>query len=241
MNRLVNYRNYITVATIGLVSLGSLSGCADMSETQKGIGIGAGVGAATGAIIGGVSGGNRQGRATTGAVVGGVLGAGAGYVWSQRMQQQKQAMEQATQGTGVAVTQTPDNQLKLEIPSDISFATGRSDIQSNFTPILDRFANSLRDHAATTVNIVGHTDSTGSDTINNPLSVNRASSTRDYLASRGVSMNRIGINGLGSRQPVAENSNELGRAKNRRVEIFVAEPTPAAPPPRSAPVSSKPY
>lgn len=207
-----------------------LSGCANMSETQKGTATGAGIGAAAGAVIGGVSGGNRTARAGTGAAVGAAIGAGAGYLWSQRMQEQKQAMEQATKGTGVAVTQTPDNQLKLEIPSDISFDTGRYDVRPNFAPILDRFAASLRDHAATTVSIVGHTDSTGSDAINNPLSVNRASSTRDYLASRGVTPNRIGVNGQGSRQPVADNASEMGRAKNRRVEIFVAEAAPAGKP-----------
>ena len=212
------------------VAVAGLSGCANMSETQKGTATGAGVGAAAGAVIGGVSGGNRTARAGTGAVVGAAIGAGVGYLWSQRMQEQKQAMEQATKGTGVAVTQTADNQLKLEIPSDISFDTGRYDIRPNFAPILDRFAASLRDHSATTVSIVGHTDSTGSDAINNPLSVNRAASTRDYLAACGVAANRIGVSGQGSRQPVADNASEMGRAKNRRVEIFVAEPAPATKP-----------
>lgn len=227
MNRSLTYTIAVAVAAVGLTGL---SGCANMNETQKGTATGAGVGAAAGAVIGGVSGGNRTARAGTGAVVGAAIGAGVGYLWSQRMQEQKQAMEQATKGTGVAVTQTADNQLKLEIPSDISFDTGRYDIRPNFAPILDRFAASLRDHAATTVNIVGHTDSTGSDAINNPLSVNRAASTRDYLAARGVAANRISVSGQGSRQPVADNSSEMGRAKNRRVEIFVAEPAPAAKP-----------
>jgi outer membrane protein OmpA-like peptidoglycan-associated protein len=228
MKQILVYMLAVTVAA------GGLSGCANMTETQRGTAIGAGVGAAAGAGIGAISGGNRSARAGTGAVIGGVLGAGAGYIWSQRMQQQKQAMEQATKGTGVAVTQTPDNQLKLEIPSDISFDTGRSDIRPNFAPILDRFANSLRDHATTTVSIVGHTDSTGNDAINNPLSVNRAASTRDYLAARGVSANRVSINGMGSHQPIADNGTEQGRARNRRVEIFVAEAAPV-PPPGSAP------
>lgn len=233
-------RTFIYALSIAVAS-STLAGCESMSETQKGTAAGAGIGAAAGAIIGGVSGGNRTGRATTGAVVGAAIGAGGGYLWSKRMQDQKQAMEQATKGTGVAVTQTPDNQLKLEIPSDISFDTGRSDIRPNFAPILDRFANSLRDHAATSVSIVGHTDSTGSDTINNPLSVNRAASTRDYLAARGVATNRIGISGQGSHQPVAENGSESGRAKNRRVEIYVAEAAPT-PPPGSAPApAGKPY
>ena len=233
-------RTFIYALSIAVAS-STLAGCETMSETQKGTAAGAGIGAAAGAIIGGVSGGNRTGRATTGAVVGAAIGAGGGYLWSKRMQDQKQAMEQATKGTGVAVTQTPDNQLKLEIPSDISFDTGRSDIRPNFAPILDRFASSLRDHAATTVSIVGHTDSTGSDAINNPLSVNRAASTRDYLAARGVATNRIGISGQGSRQPVAENGSESGRAKNRRVEIYVAEAAPV-PSAGSAPVpAGKPY
>jgi outer membrane protein OmpA-like peptidoglycan-associated protein len=228
MNRSIIYALSVAIAASGL------AGCESMSETGKGTAIGAGIGAATGAVIGGVSGGNRQGRATTGAVVGAAIGAGGGYLWSKRMQDQKQAMEQATRGTGVAVTQTPDNQLKLDIPSDISFATGRADIQPNFAPILDRFAGSLRDHTATTVSIVGHTDSTGSDAINNPLSVNRAASAREYLASRGVAANRININGMGARQPVADNNSEMGRGKNRRVEIFVAESAPV-PPAGSAP------
>lgn len=227
-------RAIISVLSVAIAASG-LAGCANMSETQKGTAIGAGVGAAAGAGIGAISGGNRSARAGTGAAIGGVLGAGAGYLWSQRMQQQKQAMEQATKGTGVAVTQTADNQLKLEIPSDISFATGRSDIQPNFAPILERFASSLRDHQATTVSIVGHTDSTGNDAVNNPLSVNRAASTRDYLAARGVSAGRININGMGSQQPVADNTSEAGRAKNRRVEIYVAEAAPPAPPAGSAP------
>jgi outer membrane protein OmpA-like peptidoglycan-associated protein len=197
MNRNPIYTLCAALAAGGLVTL---SGCAELTETQKGTATGAGIGAATGAVIGAVSGGNRGARAATGAVIGGAIGAGAGYVWSTRMQQQKQAMEQATKGTGVAVTQTPDNQLKLEIPSDISFDTGKSDIKPNLAPILDRFATSLKDHATPTVSIVGHTDSTGSDTINNPLSVNRAASTRDYLAARGVGMNRININGASARR-----------------------------------------
>jgi outer membrane protein OmpA-like peptidoglycan-associated protein len=73
------------------------------------------------------------------------------------------------------------------------------------------------------VRIVGHTDSTGSDAINNPLSVNRAQSARDYLVARGVNSGRISIDGRGSREPVADNGTESGRARNRRIDIFLAE------------------
>ena len=132
-------------------------------------------------------------------------------------------MEQATRGTGIAVSQTADNQLMLNIPSDISFAVGRSDIQPNFAPVLDQFAASLRNNPNTDVRIVGHTDSTGSDAVNNPLSMDRAASTRSYLAGRGVDSRRIMIEGMGERYPIASNDTNDGRARNRRVEIFVGE------------------
>ena len=214
------------IITFTLITMGSLglSGCADMSETQKGTGTGAALGAVAGALIGGMTAGGHTGRsAATGAAVGAALGAGGGYLWSQRMQEQKAAMEQATQGTGVSVSQTADNQLKLDIPSDVSFDTGRYDIKPNLRPVLDRFAVTLNQNPVTNVTIIGHTDSTGSDAINNPLSVNRASATRDYLVARGVGANRISIDGRGSREPIADNTTSAGRAMNRRVEIYVAE------------------
>jgi len=195
-----------------------------MSETQRGTATGAGVGAGLGAIIGATTGGGGGSRAATGAALGGIAGAVAGNIWSSKMEKQKQAMEQATQGTGVQVSQTADNRLKLDIPSDISFDTNRSDIRPNFRPILDKFAASLVDNPSTTVTIVGHTDNTGSDAINNPLSVDRAARTRDYLSTRGVAPARFTIDGRGSHEPVASNETSAGRAQNRRVEIYVAEP-----------------
>lgn len=200
------------------------TGCADMSGTQRGTATGAGVGAGLGAILGATTGDGGSGRAARGAVLGAAAGAIAGNIWSRRMEQQKQAMEQATRGTGVQVSQTQDNRLKLDIPSDISFDTGRADIKSNFRPILDRFASTLQENPNTTVNIIGHTDSTGGSAINQPLSVDRASRTRDYLAARGVNPARIRIEGRGEREPVASNDDPNGRARNRRVEIYVAEP-----------------
>ncbi|MDP1535113.1 MAG: OmpA family protein [Rubrivivax sp.] len=208
--------------SIMAIGLGGLAGCANMSETQKTTGTGAAIGAVAGGVIG-ASTGDRK-TAATGAAIGAAVGAGGGYMWSKHMEKQKAEMEQATQGTGVSVSQTADNQLKLDIPSDVSFDTNRYDIKSNLRPILDRFATTLNQNPVTTVTIIGHTDSTGTDAINNPLSVNRAAATRDYLVARGVSANRIAIDGRGSREPIADNNTYDGRAKNRRVEVFVAEP-----------------
>ena len=196
-------------ATVALAS-----GCANMTEAQRNTAIGAGVGALAGVAIG-----DSKGATAIGAGVG-ALG---GYIWTKQMADKKAAMEQATVGTGVAVTQTADNQLKLNIPSDISFDTGRSDIKPNLQPILDQFAQGLNNQPNTEIHITGHTDSTGSDSVNNPLSVSRAASARDYLASRGVDSRRIRIDGRGSYEPVGDNNTEAGRAKNRRIEIFLAE------------------
>lgn len=212
-----------TQIKISVIALAlAVSGCANMSETQKGTAKGAAIGAGAGAVVGAVAGGSKG--AAIGAGVGAVGGAIAGNVWSKRMEAQKAEMEQATAGTGVQVTQTEDNRLKLEIPSDISFDSGKADIKSNFRPILDKFATSLQENPTTQVTIIGHTDSSGTDAINNPLSVNRAASTRDYLTARGVQASRISIDGRGSREPIAANDMSANRAKNRRVEIFVAQP-----------------
>ena len=208
-----------------LFVVSQMAGCAHMDETQRTTATGAAVGAVAGALLGGVTaGGNKTKSAATGAAVGAALGAGGGYLWSQNMQKQRAEMEQATAGTGIGISQTTDNQLKVDIPADVSFDVGRYAIKPNMRPVLDRLASTLNQHPVTTVTIIGHTDSTGSDAVNDPLSVNRAASTRDYLVQRGVSAQRIAVDGRGSRQPVADNSTASGRAMNRRVEIFIAEP-----------------
>ncbi|ARO87349.1 OmpA family protein [Nitrosospira lacus] len=220
-------RNQLSV--ISMAAILTLSGCASSPATQstttRDTAIGAGIGASAGAIIGALAGGGKG--AAIGAAAGAGAGAIAGNVWSRRMEQQKQEMEQATSGTGVQVIKTADNRLKLDIPSDISFDTGRAEITSNFRPVLDSFATSLAKNPDSLVTVIGHTDSSGSDAVNNPLSFNRAASTRDYLISRGISSNRISIEGRGSREPVVANDTPANRAKNRRVEIFVAEPQAA--------------
>ena len=212
MNTFAFNRHHIILGFTTVAML--VSGCADMSDAQRSAAIGGGLGALAGAAIG-------DSRGST--AVGAGLGALGGYIWSTQMAQKKAAMEQATVGTGVAVTQTADNQLKLYIPSDISFDTGRADIQPNMQPILDQFAHGLSAQPNTEVRIIGHTDSTGSEAVNNPLSVNRAASARDYLVSRGVNSRLIQIDGRGEREPIADNNTDAGRAKNRRIEIFLAE------------------
>ena len=197
-----------------------MAGCANMSEREQGTAKGAGIGALVGAVLSSATGGN----AGTGAVIGGALGAVGGNVWSKRQEDRRAALEQATRGTGVEVSRTADDQLKLNIPNDVSFDINSAAIRPAMRNVLDPFANSSRGDTRSLIDIVGHTDSTGSDAINNPLSVNRAQSVRDYLESRGVLARNVQIAGRGSREPVADNATEAGRARNRRVEIFLREP-----------------
>ena len=218
----------IAVGTLGALLF---AGCANMDETGRDTATGAAIGGAAGAVLGAVISDNRGKGAAVGGAIGAAAGALGGNIWSKHMQDQKRAMEDATKGTAVAVTQTPNNELKLDIPSDISFDTGRADIKPEMRAVLDKFAQSLTQHPVTNVRIIGHTDSTGSDAINNPLSMERAASSRDYLTGRGVASSRIAVDGRGEHEPIADNSTAEGRAKNRRIEVFVAEPDTAQAPP----------
>jgi len=217
----MQHPTFTTTSTIALALSAALAtGCDTMGPRERGTAVGAGGGAAAGAVIGAVTGG----RAGTGAVIGGAIGAIAGNLWSKRQEDRRVAMERATRGTGVEVTRTADNQLKINVPNDISFDTNSYLIKPELRGVLDPFASSLSGDPATIVSIVGHTDSTGSAAINNPLSVDRAQSVRDYLVARGLPATRVETSGRGDRVPLADNATETGRARNRRVEIFLREP-----------------
>jgi outer membrane protein OmpA-like peptidoglycan-associated protein len=224
---IIMHKKVIVSSVLVAFTLGGCSSFSSMTETQKTTAKGAGIGAVGGAVVGAIAGGTKG--AVIGAAVGGVAGGVAGNIWSKHMEEQKKQMEQATAGTGVAVTKTPDNRLKLDIPSDISFDVGRTDIKPSLKSVLDTFAKGLVSNPVTKVTIIGHTDATGSDAINNPLSFNRAIAARDYLAAKGVASTRFSIDGRGSREPIAANDSAVNKAKNRRVEIFVAEPATADP------------
>jgi outer membrane protein OmpA-like peptidoglycan-associated protein len=153
-----------------------VSGCDTMSTREKDTARAAAIGAAAGAVLGSVTGG----KPGTGAVLGGVAGAVAGNVWSRRMEDKRAAMERATAGTGIEVQRTPDNQLKVSVPSDLSFDSGRADLRPDLRPVLDQFAQGL--DQTTQVLVVGHTDSTGSQSLNEQLSLQRAQSRSNTAA-----------------------------------------------------------
>ncbi|MFM2120606.1 MAG: hypothetical protein RL722_2074 [Pseudomonadota bacterium] len=204
----------------GLAALSLTAGCANMGEREKGTAVGAGVGAGVGAVLAAAT-GNKAGK---GAVLGGAVGAVAGNLWSKRQEERRAELEKATKGSGVDVSRTADNQLKLNIPSDVSFDSGSASVKPALRSVLDSFATSVKGDAKVQIAVVGHTDSTGSAASNLTLSNERARSVKDYLSAKGLAGGQISTSGKGEEQPVADNGNEAGRARNRRVEIFLSEP-----------------
>ncbi|NNF67113.1 MAG: OmpA family protein [Gammaproteobacteria bacterium] len=183
------------------------------SKAAKGALIGAAIGAVAGVISGDDS-RERRKRALIGAGVGGITGAGVGYY----MDVQEARLRAELDASGVSVVRVGDN-IVLNMPGNVTFDTNQADIKSNFYPVLDSVAKVLNEYEKTLIEVAGHTDSTGSDAINQPLSERRASSVARYLESRQVVPMRMASFGLSSRHPVADNATTEGRQLNRRVEI----------------------
>ena len=184
-----------------------------MSKAAIGALAGAAVGTGTGALVGG-----RQKR--TEMIVGAGIGALAGGAVGAYMDKQERELRAKTAGTDVEVVRNGDD-LLLNMPSGITFETNSYAIQPQFRKTLDDVASTLAQYDKTYIDIYGHTDSTGGDAINIPLSENRAKSVADYLSTRGVTSARVGARGFGASQPLASNDTPDGRQKNRRVEIKI--------------------
>ncbi len=190
-----------------------LAGCASQQGTDTAVGTG--VGAATGAAIGAIFGGGKG--AAIGAGAGAAVGGITGYNW----QAIHNKLSGATKGTGTQITEQPDGSLKLNIPSSVTFDTNSYAVKPSFAPVLDQLTQTMQQNPELIAQVIGYTDSTGQPTYNQTLSVNRAQSVTNFLAQNGVAAQRLSASGMGSSQPVADNSTEPGRAQNRRVEIYL--------------------
>jgi len=180
------------------------------SNTAKG----AGIGALSGALLGAATSKDKKKGALTGALLGGAVGGGVGYY----MDQQEKALGEELRGTGVQIKREGDN-LRLIMPGNITFATGRSEIRDDFYPVLKSVGKVLMKFEKTSIKISGHTDSTGNATTNQTLSEQRANSVGHYLINGGVKSGRVQMVGYAARYPIASNSTADGREQNRRVEL----------------------
>lgn len=187
-------------------------------QTSK-IVIGSASGALAGAVIGLISGDNsreRRKRALIGAGIGGLTGGSIGYY----MDVQEAKLRQELSGTGVSVTRDGNN-IILNMPSNITFGVNSASISGQFFNVLNSVDLVLKEYDKTLVEIMGHTDSTGSADHNKVLSDRRAKSVAQYFESRKVNPLRLATYGHGEDYPVASNDNEAGRSMNRRVEIVL--------------------
>lgn len=190
-----------------------------VSNTAKYGGLGALAGAAAGALI---KDDDRGSGALIGAAVGGAAGAGYGYYADKQEEQLRAQMA----GTGVEVQRQGDN-ITLVMPGNITFASDSADIAASFYAPLNNLASSFQQYDQNSIEIIGHTDSTGGYQYNVALSQRRAQSVANYLMAQGVNATRLSTSGVGPDQPVASNSTPTGRAQNRRVEINL-RPLPSA-------------
>jgi outer membrane protein OmpA-like peptidoglycan-associated protein len=186
--------------------------------------IGAAVGGGAGLLLGDLVGGRRD---RTERILGAGIGAIAGGAAGAYMDRQERELRERTAGTGVVVERQGD-ELLLTMPAGITFPVNSFQIQPQFYGTLDQVAQTLSAYPSTLVDVYGHTDPSGGDQINIPLSRNRAESVAGYLSQRGVNRARIATQGFGSSRPIADNSSEAGRAQNRRVELRIVPATTGA-------------
>ncbi|MDO5646853.1 OmpA family protein [Paracoccus sp. (in: a-proteobacteria)] len=210
-----------TTTIIAASGVLALTACADpnaaggLSRTQQGVL----AGAAAGAIYGATRDDDRSGRgrdAARGAIVGAAIGAVAGNV----LDRQAQALQQSVTNPNIRIV-NHGTHLQVVMPDGILFATDSAAVSGPAQNDLYQVARNLNQFPNSRVEVIGHTDNTGSAAHNMDLSQRRANSVMGILAAAGVAQNRLTATGRGLTQPVASNDTAQGRAQNRRVEIII--------------------
>lgn len=184
-----------------------------LNRTQRGAIVGASGGAVVGAMIG-----KAKGNTALGAILGASVGGAAGAVIGRRMD--KQAEEMQRQMPNAQVERVGEG-IKITFGSDILFDTDSYSLKSATKQQLVDFAKTLNKYQDTDIRIEGHADATGPEDYNLKLSKQRADAVSSYLENQGVKTSRVEEKGYGEAQPIADNSTEVGRQKNRRVDIAV--------------------
>ena len=209
---------FVSLALCGAILL---SGCASMNNATKGGLLGGGAGAALGAGVGALFGKGKG--AVIGAAVGTAVGATTGVIIGKKMDKQKAELARI-QGAQVESVKDANNleAIKVTFAEGILFNTGKSILSASSKDALTKFAYSLKDNPQTDVTIYGYTDNTGSLALNQRLSQERANAVGQYLNNSGIESTRLSTIGKAWDNPVADNSTPSGRAKNRRVEVFIS-------------------
>ena len=212
----IGKKSLLAISLALVVGLGACTTNPYTGEEQASkAGMGAGIGAVAGGLIGAATGGSRS-AILLGVGIGALAGGSVGYY----MDRQEDKLRAQLQSTGVSVTRNGDN-IILNMPGNVTFATDSSNISADFYQVLNSVALVINEFEKTYIDINGYTDSTGAESYNQTLSEARASSVARYLESQKVVPQRIVTRGMGESQPIGDNDTPEGRALNRRVEIIL--------------------
>ena len=212
-------RKFVAMAAAAIFMVGCTNVDPVTGErTRNNTGTGAIIGAIAGAALGTAAGGDDRRNAMIGAGIGALAGAGIGHYMDRTYQNLRERLA----GTGVGVTRVSQSQILLNFPSDLTFDVDRDAVKSQFVPTLQNVGNVLREYDQTTVDVYGHADSTGTDAYNQDLSERRAMNVGSILMQGGVIRQRLIAQGYGESRPIADNASESGRARNRRVEVYIS-------------------
>ncbi|MBQ7237425.1 MAG: OmpA family protein [Bacteroidales bacterium] len=216
------FKKTILCLMAGSILVMGLGSCSSMSNTAKGSLIGSGAGAALGAGVGALIGKNAKGT-IIGAAVGTAVGATTGAIIGKQMDKKAAALK-AAMAEQASVETVEDSQgltaIKVTFDADMSFAKNSSTLSASAKTALQKFAQNMttEDMVNTAIVVKGHTDSSGGDKINQPLSEKRAKAVGDILRSNNVNASRVTERGLASSEPKTDNAAD---AANRRVEVYV--------------------
>ena len=203
-----------TLSVVALVGAITLSGCTTPDGTAYNTGTGAGVGA----VLGGLFGRAVSDDKAKGTIIGGVIGGAIGGAIGADLDRQEAALR-AQMGDSVGIINT-GSQLIVSLPEDITFATNSAVVKSSLIGDLNTLAASMNAYPNTTIEVVGHTDNTGTAAYNQALSEQRARAVRGILINT-VNANRVVAYGVGETRPIESNASAAGRQANRRVEIYI--------------------
>jgi len=202
------------IATAAFITVG----CATDDPNRR-----AKAGAAIGAIAGGVLGNQSSSKngKYVGAAVGALTGAAVGNYMDKQQRKMEAQLAQETANNEISVTRIDEETLKVNVSSEVSFDVNQASIKSNFRDSLSKVAGVISEYDKTAIHVIGHTDSSGSESYNQQLSEKRAGSVARYLSQNGVVRDRMRMAGRGELRPVADNGSSAGRSQNRRVEIYL--------------------
>lgn len=206
----------------------SLVACSTVPTRQDQTAIGVGTGAVIGGALGNVIGKNTDGT-VIGAALGGLIGGIVGHnyedkkaeIMGQPSASNSQVIHDAVSSDGLDMVKMADGSMRVNVSGDAGFNTGSAVIRDNYLNTLEKLSRVIHASANSRVVIIGHTDNVGSEMANQNLSLARATSVRNYLESNGTAASQMQVYGRGSSQPIASNETFDGRAKNRRVEVFI--------------------